>query len=401
MTSTRAIAYGQRYGVQLFNNFTYFLNDPENGDQFEQFERRWTMGGKLTHSRLGHLGSYNTETRFGGQVRYDSVGGPLALHLTAANQRYTTIRADEADEVSTGVFGQTEIEWSRVVRTTFGLRGDFYHYDVISDNPLNSGTADTGVLSPKFTAVFGPWAGTEFYANAGLGFHSNGALGATVRVDPITGDPATHSTPTARSRGAEFGVRTVRIPRLQTTATLWYLGFDSELVYVGDSGSTEAGPPSRRLGVEITNYYHPTPWVTIDGDISFSRARYVDVEPGQDRVPGSLNRVISGGFTFAPPEEARGPLGSIRLRHFGPRPLLEDDSVKSKSTSIVNGEVGYKFSSRLRLVVEGFNLFNREVSDIDYYYTSRLPGEPEEGVDDIHFHPALPRSARVSLRIAF
>jgi hypothetical protein len=399
--STRVVAFGQRYGVQLFNNFTYFLSDPINGDQFEQFERRWTTGGNVTHSRLTRLGVRNTEVKFGGNVRYDAVGGPLALHLTTENVRHTTIRADEAKEFSGGAFGEAEIEWSRVVRTTFGLRTDFYHYDVTSDNPENSGTASTALVSPKFTAVFGPWSGTELYANAGLGFHSNGALGATVRVDPITGDPVDASTPYARSRGAEFGVRTVRIPRLQTTATLWYLGFDSELVYVGDSGSTEAGPPSRRIGLEITNYYRAHPWVTVDGDISFSQARYLDVPEGEDRVPGSLNRVISAGLSVEPPEDGKGLIGSIRLRHFGPRPLIEDDSVRSQGTSLVNALIGYRLTSRVRVVLEAFNLFDREVSDIDYYYTSRLPGEPPEGVDDIHLHPALPRSARVSLQLGF
>jgi Carboxypeptidase regulatory-like domain/TonB dependent receptor-like, beta-barrel/TonB-dependent Receptor Plug Domain len=400
--STRIIAYVQRYGVQLFHDFTYFLNDPVNGDQFEQYERRWMQGARITHGRLGHIGGYDTETEFGGEVRHDAVGGPLALYLTSNRQRLSTVRADDVDQWSGGVFGRTEIQWNRVVRTTFGLRADFYHYNVVSDNPLNSGTASTGVLSPKVASVFGPWNGTEFYVNAGLGFHSNGALGATVTVDPTTGSPVEKATPISRSRGAEFGVRTVAVPHLQTTATVWYLGFDSELIYVGDSGSTEAGPPSGRFGVEITNYAHPYPWITIDGDISFSRARYRDVAPGEEFVPGALNRVISIGFAVAPPEAGDpGPIGSLRLRHFGPRPLTEDNSVKSESTTLVNGTIGYRFSGRLQLVLEGFNLFDSVVSDIDYYYASRLPGEPPEGVDDIHLHPALPREARVSLQVGF
>ena len=118
-------------------------------------------------------------------------------------------------------------------------------------------------------------------------------------------------------------------------------------------------------------------------------------------VPGALNRVISGGITVNPPAEvSAGPFGSLRLRHFGPRPLVEDNSVTSKSTSIVNGEVGYKFSDRVRLVVEGFNLFNTEVSDIDYFFESRLRNEPEP-VEDLHFHAAIPRSARMGLRVSF
>ena len=399
-SSTRVSGYLQRYGLQLFHNFTYFLSDPVNGDQFEQFERRWVAGGQVTHRRLGHFGAYDSESAFGVEVRHDSVG-PLGLYLTSGGQRLATAREDDVDQVSLGVFGDTEIEWSRVVRTTFGLRGDAYRYNVRSDNPLNSGIASTGILSPKVTAVFGPWGSTELYANWGLGFHSNSGLGATLTVDPFTGDPAERSTPVVRSRGAEFGVRTVAVRGLQTTATVWYLGFDSELVYVGDSGSTDTGPPSRRWGVEITNYFNPHPWMTADFDLSFSRARFSGLPAGEDFVPGALNRVLAGGLAIEPPEDRIGPIGSLRLRHFGPRPLVEDNSARSESTSIVNGEIGYKFSGKMRLVLEGFNLLDAEVSDIDYFYASRLPGEPPEGVEDIHLHPALPRSARVSLRLGF
>ena len=188
---------------------------------------------------------------------------------------------------------------------------------------------------------------------------------------------------------------------LQTTATLWYLDFDSELIYVGDSGSTEEGPASRRIGVEITNYIYPNPWVAADLDISFSRARFLDVPEGEDFVPGALNRVISAGIGVNPPAGvSSGMFGSFRVRHFGPRPLIEDNSVESRQTSIVNGEIGYKFSERVRLTAEAFNLFDAEVSDIDYFFESRLRDEPAP-VEDIHFHAAIPRSARVALKVSF
>jgi hypothetical protein len=399
--STRVNAYAQRYGVKLLHNFSYFLNDPVNGDQFEQFERRWVTGAQVTHRRLGRFGAHETESAFGVRFRNDSIGGPLGLYQTIAGQRRSTIRADEVDQFSVGMFGQTEIAWSPVFRTMFGLRGDVYHYNVASSNPLNSGAASTGIVSPKVSSVFGPWGGTEFYANWGLGFHSNSGLGATLRVDPSTGSAVDRSSPIVRAQGAEFGVRTVAVPRMQSTVSVWYLGFGSELFYVGDSGSTEIGPPSRRVGIEVTNYYHLHPWITLDTDVSFSRARFMELPRGADLVPGALNRVISAGFALEPPEGGIGPVGSFRLRHFGPRPLNEDGSVQSSPTSLMNGEIGYKFSDRFRLVVEGFNLFDAKVSDIEYYYASRLPGEPEEGIEDIHLHPALPRSARVSLRMTF
>ena len=399
--STRLTAYASRYGVQLFHNFTYFLNDPVNGDQFEQYEKRWTTGAKLTHRRLMRIGGKATENAVGVDVRNDSVGGPLGLYHTRQTERIGTLRADEADQTSVGMFADSEIEWGRRLRTTFGVRGDLYRWKVASDNAVNSGSDSGGIVSPKVAAAFGPWGGTEFYANWGLGFHSNSALGINLRVDPVTGDPATKSPHFARANGGEVGVRSVAIRGLQTTATLWYLNFDSELIYVGDSGSTEEGPASRRMGVEITNYIYPNRWTSMDLDLSFSRARFTDVPAGEDFVPGALNRVISAGYAVNPPAGVeRGPFGSIRLRHFGPRPLLEDNSVKSKATSIVNGEIGYQFTHRMRLFAEGFNLFDAKVSDIDYFFESRLQNEPDP-VEDIHFHAAIPRSGRVALRVSF
>ena len=399
--STRLTAYTQRYGVQLFHNFTYFLNDPVNGDQFEQYEQRWTTGAKLTHRRLARIQGRPTESAFGVDLRHDAVGGPLGLYHTRQTQRLDTIRAEEVRQQSLGLFADTEIEWSRVVRTTFGLRGDVYRWNVDSHNPLNSGTDAAAILSPKVSAAFGPWRSTELYANWGLGFHSNSGLGVVLQVDPVTGDAVDPSPAFARANGGEFGVRTVALRGLQTTITGWYLGFDSELVYVGDSGSTEAGPASRRFGLEVTNYIYPNRWTTLDLDVSFSRARYRDVPEGENYVPGALNRVISGGLAVNPPAGvSAGPFAGMRLRHFGPRPLIEDNSVRSKATSIVNAEIGYKFSDTIRLTLEGFNVFDAEASDIDYFFESRLAHEPDP-VEDIHFHAAIPRSARLALRVTF
>jgi outer membrane receptor protein involved in Fe transport len=220
-------------------------------------------------------------------------------------------------------------------------------------------------------------------------------------VDPATGGPADRAPAFARAQGAELGVRTVALRGLQTTVTGWYLDFDSELIYIGDSGSTEAGPASRRFGLEVTNYVYPHPWLTLDLDVAFSRARFLDVPQGEDFVPGALNRVIAGGVAVNPPARiGAGPFGSLRLRHFGPRPLLEDNSVQSRQTTIVNGELGYQVSRRVRLALEGFNLFDAEVSDIEYFFESRLRDEPEP-VEDIHFHAAIPRSLRVTLQVSF
>jgi hypothetical protein len=391
-TLVRATAYGLRNRLTLYSNFTYFLDDPVNGDQFEQSERRWAFGGRVTARRLTRWSGKHIESAAGLQVRRDWLE-PVGLYHTVGRSRLETIREDRVGQTMTGVFGQSEIEWGRHVRTTLGVRADIYQFSVASQLSESSGRGSTALASPKFSAVFGPFAATEFYANAGLGFHSNDARGAT-QGDFHTGQV----TPLVRARGAEIGVRTVRVRGLQSTLALWYLGLDSELLFVGDAGTTEASRPSRRYGIEWTNHWRPVAWLTADADLSLSRARFTDPDPAGSSIPGALDRVISGGATL---HGRHGFDGTLRVRHFGPRPLIEDASVMSRATTLWNAEAGYRLSDRLRISVDVFNLFDAEVSDIDYFYASRLAGEPPSGVEDLHSHPALPRTARLGLRVTF
>jgi hypothetical protein len=397
-SSLRATGFLLRNSLNLFSNFTYLLDDPENSDQFEQAERRIAAGGRVSYRRLGHFFERHAESAVGVQLRSDWLN-PVGLYHASGGERLSTTREDEVGQTMFSPYAQSEIEWTPWLRTTIGLRADVYQFDVNSDLAANSGDGSDAIVNPKFSAAFGPWSGTEFYANAGTAFHSNDARGAVTTVDPGTGERVAPVTPLVRTRGAELGVRTVRFPGLQSTATLWYLGIDSELLFVGDAGTTEPGRPSRRFGFEWTNYARLNPWLTADLDLSFSNARFTDDDdPAGDYIPGALDRVISGGITVEP---SRSVFGSIRLRHFGPRPLVEDGSVISESTTVWNGEVGYRFSSRARLVLEAYNLFDAEVSDIDYFYASRLDGEPDEGIEDIHTHPAVPFTARIGLQFWF
>ena len=395
--STRLTAYTLQGGLNLFQNFTYFLEHPIDGDQIEQEGRRWVSGARLVHRRLGSAFDRPLESAVGASLRHDAVG-TVGLYNTVARRRTNTIRNDEVDQSTVGLFGQTEIEWTRVFRTTLGVRGDFYRYNVDAVRALNTGSGTSALVSPKLTAVLGPWQGTELYLNYGQGFHSNDPRAATTVVDPISGERVASEDPLVPARGAEVGLRTVALPGLQSTVALWHLAFDSELIFVGDAGIAEASRPSRRLGVEWTNYVRLASWLTGELDVSLSRARFSDFDPAGDFIPGALDRVIAGALTVTP---LRRVFGSVRLRHFGPRPLIEDNSVQSKATTIWNGEIGISINERLDIVLEAFNLLNSDVSDIDYFYTSRLPGEPAAGVDDIHFHPSIPRTARVMLNVDF
>ncbi len=379
---TRANAYFVDYALNLFSNFTYFLDDPVRGDQFEQEDRRKVTGGRLTHRRLGRVGTRVMENLVGVQVRRDDIGA-IGLYRTQHRARFATAREDRIAQSSVGLFAQNQYQWHPMLRTTLGLRGDVYRFNVRTHEPETRALA-----SPKLSVVLAPWRGTELYVNAGYGFHSNDARGVLVEG----------STPLVRARGAEIGVRTVKIPHMQSTVSAWQLDIDSELVFVGDAGTTEASRPSRRVGVEWATYASPRPWLSLDGDVAVSGAKFTDVDPAGNRIPGSVRAVVSLGASL---HELKRMSGSIRLRYFGPRPLVEDDSVRSSATTLVNGQISYRLRPHSRLVVELFNLLDQTASDIDYFYTSRLSGEPADGIDDVHTHPALPRAARVTLQIGF
>jgi hypothetical protein len=393
---TRLRGYALIYDLQLFSNFTYFLDDPENGDQFEQADDRRVAGFDLTRDWALRLGGREIESSAGLQLRYDDIEN--GLFHTRARQRLAVTRQDEIGQLQGGLFYQARVRWAPKIRTMAGLRADYWRADVESNLAANSGTRDQILFSPKLSVVLGPWSNTEVYLNAGYGFHSNDARGATIRVDPRTGETVGRVEPLVRAKSGDVGLRGTWIRGLQTTVSAFALALDSELVFIGDAGATEASRPSRRTGVELANFYRLNERWSLDADLAWSRGRFTDDDPAGDRIPGAVEGVAAVGVAF----ENLGPIfGALRLRYLGPRPLVEDDSVRAASSALVNARLGYRFANRLSLALDVFNLFDREVSDIDYYYASRLPGEPTEGIEDIHFHPAEPRSARLTAHWEF
>ena len=175
--------------------------------------------------------------------------------------------------------------------------------------------------------------------------------------------------------------------------SLYRLDFDSELTYEGDEGTTEAGPPSRRYGVEFSNYYKPLKWLSVDLDLAYARARSRGDQPEGSYIP----EAIEGTGQLALTVDDGGPWsGSLKLRYFGPRPLIEDNSVRSSASTTLNGRLAWKVKKGLTLELEAFNITNRRASAIDYYYASQLKGEAAP-VYDIHFHPIESRSLRLTL----
>ncbi len=395
---TRVNAYAIRSSLRLFNNFTYLLDDPANGDQFSQTDRRTVYGLDASHSFDVRFAGIETRSRIGLQTRADDIH--VGLSKTIARQTLSTVRDDGVREGNIGLWADTTARWTDWLSTTVGLREDVFAGRVVSDTAQNSGSAQASMTSPKAGIVLGPWYRTEFYGNAGYGLHSNDIRGATIAVDPNDKVTPLDRVPLlVRSKGAEVGIRTGAIEGLTSSLSVFVLDFDSELLFVGDAGTTEPSRPSRRVGVEWTNQYKVLPWMTLDFDLACTRARFTNPDPAGDFIPGAPAWVAAGGITFGGGDG--GWFGALRGRYFGPRPLVEDDSVRSRSALIFNARAGYQFDNGLRLQLDVLNLFNARTNQIEYYYLSRLPGEPIGGVADRHVHPAEPLAARLKLAARF
>ncbi len=387
--------YAIKYRLNLFSNFTYFLDHPlPVGDQFEQGDDRTVVGLTPRWVFNENWGGRQMTHKLGVDARRDDIN--VALYDTTARDRTNTVRSDKVVQTGIGLYYENTLQWTETFRSVAGVREDFYGARVDGDRAENSGTTNAHIASPKLTFVFGPYDRTEYFLNYGRGFHSNDARGTTITVDPK--DPTSPTPPMkvpalVKTRGEEIGVRTEMIPHLQSSLSLWRLALDSELVFKGDAGTTEASRSSRRRGIEWSNRYIPQDWLIVDLDLSASRAQFTDSDPNGSYIPGAIDRVASLGVTL----KDLGPWsGTVHARYFGPRPLIEDNSQRSQSSTIFSARASYKASAKTSVNLDVFNLFNRKANDIEYYYVSqRCPTCAP--VNDIHFHPAEPRTARLAL----
>ncbi|MEZ4333656.1 MAG: TonB-dependent receptor plug domain-containing protein [Myxococcota bacterium] len=396
------------YDFHLWSNFTYFLDhpigdaDPIDGDQFEQRDQRFVWGAKIHQDWTPRLFGTPLEIRTGFDTQIDRIPD-LGLFNTESRDRVNTIRRDAVTEWSGTLFSEARyspFDWLSVVA---GVRGDLYAFDVDTRGGLgastNSGHAVDGLVNPKLAVILRPHEDFELYLDGGGGFHSNDARGTTIGIDP-TSDPLApervHSVdPLARQWGTEFGARWQPDSRFHVTSVVWFLRSESELVFVGDAGTTEPRGSSERYGVELTAFVRPIAWLALDASYAWSDGWFVNRPTGQDRIPNALEHVVSAGATVT----AGGFSSSLRLRHFGAYPLTEDNVHRAKSTTLVNFLTAYTWrwlTAELTVV----NLFDSKDNDIQYYYESQLAAEAAP-VEGIHRHPVEPRQLRGTLRVTF
>lgn len=383
------------YEMNLWSNFTYLLEDPVDGDQFRQVDDRTVYGGSYNRFWVGGLDEHFHHS-IGVELRYDDID-TVGLYRTRARQRLSTVREDSVEQGSVGLFYELAWRFAADWRAVLGMRGDYYHFNVESVEAANSGSDSDAIFSPKGSLIYSFSDSTEAYLSAGYGFHSNDARGVTIRVDPVTGESVSPVDPLVESKGAELGFKTVWHESWNASLALWYLELDSELLFVGDAGTTEASRPSERWGIEFNNFWALNDIWSVEADFAWTDARFSDSAPEGDEVPGALDSVVTAAVSAQYPS---GWFGSFRVRYFGGAPLVEDGSVESDGSTIANLALGWS-DETWRVQMDLLNLFDSDDHDIEYFYGSRLPGEGAGGVEDTHYHVFEPRQVRVYLRLNF
>jgi outer membrane receptor for monomeric catechols len=371
-------AYASYYDLDQFNNFTLFLDDPILGDQINQRDRRALAGLDLRYEhRSAPLGLSLTSTG-GVQYRIDT---PHVVLAHSVRRRVLSVTQDvDVVEQSWSPFVTFDLVPVDKVRLVTGARGDIFTFDV-RENVNTTGTDLHGTETRarpnvKANLILGPWADTEVFANFGTGFHSNDARA-------VVADPRLEALPTAL--GYEVGVRTKILPRVDVSATYWVLELDSELVFVGDEGTTEPRGASRREGIELATRIGILDWLTFHGNFTYTY--HAEFDTGE-AIP------LAPRWTAFAELTARTPWGlnaSLQMRHLGDRPASEDRTAVASGHTLVDLVARYRWRS-----AEAFfsieNLLDRDYRETQFFFTSRLPGEPPEGVADIHFVPGNPRT---------
>ncbi len=396
--------------------------DFQCGDQREQEDKRFISGFDLSRSFL----TPGSATTIGADTRNDNIS-TLGLFLVQNRVRLPggTLSDDHAVERGSDIYVKSDIRLNKL-RLDPGIRADYYTFSDAAYLPHNSGAGSAAMVSPKMNVAYAFNPNSEFYLDYGSSFHSNDVRGVTYVDDPqthatfdSTGSPVLQNPLLNRSVGEEIGYR-YSASRLTSTVSLWELYQANELIFDGDHGTTSLGGPTQRKGIELTNYYRTTSWLTLNADLATSTARFLDDPAHQGTgVPESLNGVVQLGATADEPHYA----ASLIMRYFGPRTLDTQGDAKSPPSTIFNTQLTAKFNKNQHLSLDVFNLFNAYAADVTYYYNSWLPydaqnpanannplinpalganidGSPgfkgSAGIPDYHFHPTEKRAVRMT-----
>jgi len=372
-----AHAYLGSYRFNLYSNFTLYLHDPDAGDEIEQVDRRVFYGGAVSYRVLHQLGTVRFDTTMGGQVRSDDIHEEL-WHSVQRSQ-LAPLRGNDVHQTSLGAYLNEEIAPLPWLRANLGGRADFLSFAV--DDRLGgsdptrprSGVDGAHQFSPKASLALTPLdrknAQLDLYLNWGHGFHSNDVRGAFTK-------PAV--TPLTRAVGEEIGARTRLWDRFDFALAGWLLDLHSETTWSGDEGTTSVGPATRRYGVEFESRYEFTPWLAIDGAVTFTHSRFTTDHENGGGLALAPKQTWSGGLSA---RHGLGPgVGRAGLRFYGigDRPASDDGALVAPGFTQVDAHLGYR-QRWFDVAFDVENLLNGAFRSAQFATVSRLRTEPGIG----------------------
>ena len=379
-----AKVWAQYYQLSLFTNFTFLLDDAVNADGIEQNDRRWAYGGDVGYQQVVRMLGRDVMATIGLQTRIDDA----RVRLGTQRKRNALAITQESDiwEASYSPYLKLDLEVFPWLRVVGGGRADVFTFDVddrcgdaCTLRPEGRTTDVIGSL--KGNLIFGPWAETELFLHVGTGFHSNDAR-------DVVANYAADTLP--RAIGYETGLRTRPWDWAEVIATLWLLDLESELVFVGDEGTTEIREESRRMGTELSMRLTPWEWLTIRGDVTYTDAEFR--QTGQS-VPLAPEFTAFSSITTRLPRDVSG---TVQMLTVGSRAAVEDRKVLLEPFTVFDVIMRYRLpftvtSGRMEAFLSIRNLTDTDWRQAQFSYASRVAGEPVGGVEDIHFVPGAPR----------
>ncbi len=367
-----------KYDFELFSNFTFFLEDPINGDQIKQHESRNIYGFNTQFIKDTQLGNIETKLTSGFGLRHDQVDDVELSHTLNRNETLDYLALGDVNETNMFGFINAEFELNKFVITP-ALRLDYFKFmyndDLITPYETQAETKTT--FSPKLNIFFNQNNNLQWFLKSGIGFHSNDA-----RV--VVAQGGEEILP--KAYGTDLGAIWKPFPKMVFNSAVWYLFLEQEFVYVGDAGIVEPSGKSERYGLDIGLRYQFTDWLYFDTDATFTHARSVDEPDGSDYIPLAPDFTLTGGLAI---NDLKGFSAGIRYRYIDDRPANEDNSVVAEGYFVTDLNMNYALTKNLSFGVVIENVFDTEWNETQFATESRLQNELNP-VEEIHFTPGTP-----------
>jgi len=379
-------AYAVSYGFNLFSNFTFYLNDPANGDQIQQNESRMVYGYRGNYNTSGSLFGKPLRTEAGVGLRIDDVND-ISLSHTIKREFLNDYKRGDVFESNVNAYVNEVFDLTEKISVTAGVRFDYFQFRYSDQLLGTNNSTGKSIVSPKLNVTYQLDTKTQFYVRSGFGFHSNDARGVVEQggIDILP-----------RAFGIDVGSNSKLTDKLLLNFALWRLDLEQEFVYVGDEGIVEPSGRTQREGIDLSLRYEIAPWLFADTDMNFTRPRSKDEPEGNNYIPLAPTFTTIGGLTFM---FKNGLNGSLRYRYLSDRAANEDRSVIADGYALADATLNYS-RPKFEIGLTAENLFDVEWNEAQFDTESRLMNEVDP-VPEIHFTPGTPFFIKLKLSFLF